>query len=42
MFPMFLNEFTEDKNIIYVDNAEFTKWIENVIYDVLELTRGIF
>ena len=42
MFPIFLNGFTEDKKIINVDNAEFTKWIENVIHDVLELTRGIF
>ena len=39
---MLINGFTEDKNIIYVDNAEFTKMIENVIHDILELTRGIF
>ena len=42
MFPMLINGFTEDENIIYVDNAEFTERIENVIHDVLELTRGIF
>ena len=25
MFPVLINGFTEDKNIIYVDNAEFTE-----------------
>jgi hypothetical protein len=37
MFLVFINEFTKDEDIIYVDNAKFTKWIKNVIHNILEL-----
>ena len=41
MFPMFINGFGIDKNIINVNNGEITKGIENIIHNVLEFTRGI-
>ena len=42
MFPVFINGFIEDEDIVYVDNTKFTKWIKNVIHNILELTQGIF
>ena len=40
MFPMFINGFGIDKNIINVNNGEITKGIENIIHNVLEFTRA--
>ena len=41
MFPMFINGFGIDKDIINVNNGEMTKGIENINCNVLEFTRGI-
>jgi hypothetical protein len=41
MFPMFFNTFGEDQNIINIHNSEIRKWVEDIIHDVLEFTRGI-
>ena len=41
MFPMFINGFGIDKNIINVNNGEMTKGVEDIIHNVLEFTRGV-
>ena len=41
MFPMFINEFGINKDIININNGEMIKGIEDIIHSVLELTRGI-
>ena len=42
MFLVFLNWFTKDKYIIYIDNAEFIKWVEDFIHNIFEFIQGIF
>jgi hypothetical protein len=41
MFPIFFNTFGEDQNIINIHNSKMRKWVEDIIHDVLEFTRGI-
>ena len=41
MFPVFINRARVNKNIININNGQMTEGIENIIHDVLELTRGI-
>ena len=41
MFPMFINGFGIDKDIINVNNSEMTEGIKDIIHNVLEFTRGI-
>ena len=38
---MFIKGSVIDKNIINVNNDEMTKGIEDIIYNVLEFTKGI-
>ena len=41
MFPIFINGFGIDKDIINLNNGEMTEGITNIIHNVLEFTRGI-
>jgi len=41
MFPMFINGFGIDEDIINVNNGEVAKRIKNVVHDSLEFTRDI-
>ena len=41
MFPMFINRARINKNNININNGEMAERIENIIHNVLELTRGI-
>ena len=41
MLPVFINRAGINKNIININNGEMAEGIENIIHDILELTRGI-
>jgi len=41
MFPMFINGFEIDKDVININNGEMTERIEDIIHNVMEFTRGI-
>jgi hypothetical protein len=41
MFPMLINGFRIDEDIINVNNGKMAKGIKNVVHDPLEFTRGI-
>ena len=41
MFLVFINRIGVNKNIINRNNGEMAERIENIIHNVLELTRGI-
>ena len=41
MFPVFINRIRVNKKIINLNNGEMAERIENIIHNVLKLTRGI-
>ena len=41
MFPIFINGFGIDKDIINLNNGEMTEGITDIIHNVLEFIRGI-
>ena len=41
MFPMSLNGFGENENIINVNNGEMGERVENIIHKILKFTRSI-